>query len=98
MTAKKTKTVRVRATVSFHDIRRGDESTIALDPIVQGWINAGLLEVIDGGKDSARQGSAKPDDSGGVAARAGNGSAASAEQGQGFGAGGYGAAEGVDQD
>lgn len=98
MAAKKPRTVRVRALLSFHDIRRGDESTVTLDPIVQGWINAGLVEVIDGGKDSPRQGSAKPNDSGSVATRTGNGSPASTEQGEGFGAGGYGATESVDQD
>jgi len=36
-----------RARVSFMDIRKGEESVMPLDPTVQGWLNAGLIERLD---------------------------------------------------
>lgn len=53
-------TVRLRARVSFMDIREGDESVSVLDETVQGWLNAGFVEVIDGGETSAGPSSAEP--------------------------------------
>lgn len=41
------KLLQVRALVSFMDIREGDESVLPLDATLQGWINAGLVKVVD---------------------------------------------------
>lgn len=41
------KLLQVRALVSFMDIREGDESILPLDATLQGWINAGLVKVVD---------------------------------------------------
>lgn len=68
--ARKTNTpqaVRVRALVSFMDVREGDESVCPLDAIVQGWVNAGfvrVVEVITSGSTEAGPSGAEPDDSG----------------------------------
>jgi hypothetical protein len=67
--------VRIRILVGFNNLRAGDESVTDLDPRVQGWVNAGLaeivstetvpmeleLEVSDGGADPAGPGEPEPD-------------------------------------
>ncbi|MEU7010366.1 hypothetical protein [Streptomyces sp. NPDC046332] len=69
MTRKKLITARVRARRSFMDIREGHEATVVVDSVVQGWIDAGhmdIVEEVDGGEDPAGPGSAEPDDAGSV--------------------------------
>jgi len=57
MTGKsKPKTVRVRATRSHDLFNEGDVVDVELDPLIEGRINAGYLEVIDGGPDPAPSG------------------------------------------
>lgn len=53
--------VHLRARVSFMDIREGEESMSVLDETVQGWINAGFVEVVDGGEATAGPSGAEPD-------------------------------------
>jgi len=59
------KLVRVRATVSFMDVRQGEESFMPLDGTVQGWINAGLAVIVDeavhSGPDQVGPSSPEPD-------------------------------------
>lgn len=92
----KTVRVRVRARVSFHDIRQGDESDVVLDSVMQGWINGGFMEVIGGGKSPARQGGTVPNNPGRLKKGAGRRVEAGGEPGEGVGAGGHGPVEGVD--
>lgn len=87
------KMVRVEVIVSFSGMRRGDKSTLELTPRVQTWINAGLVRVVDGGKNPARSRRTESDAAGGVPFGAGDSSKAGDESGQGFGAGGYGSSE-----
>ena len=54
------KTVHVRALHSFNEIQKDDEADLELTPRVQGWINAGLMEVLGGGADQAGPGGAEP--------------------------------------
>ena len=57
--------VKLRAVVSFMDVRQGDESVMPLDDTVQGWINAGFAvivdEVVDSGPDPIGPSSPEPD-------------------------------------
>jgi hypothetical protein len=41
------KVVHIRARTAFMDVRRGDESVLPLDATVQGWINAGLVDLVE---------------------------------------------------
>lgn len=69
MVKREAKKVRIKANLSFMDIREGDESTCPLDGTVQGWLNAGyvrLLKAVTGGEDPAGSGSAEPDDAGSI--------------------------------
>lgn len=40
------KLVRVKALVSFMDIREGDESVLELDATLQGWLDAGFVKIV----------------------------------------------------
>lgn len=95
--AKRTAWVHVRILRSFNGLRKGDEATLELNAKVQGWIGAGLAEVVDGGKDPAGPGGAEPDPGAGEQGGAAGGVASGGEPGQGFGTGAFGAAEGFDQ-
>lgn len=56
-----TETVTIRVLTSFDGFRQGEQYTGAWDALLQGWVNAGLMEVIEGGKDPAGPSSAEPD-------------------------------------
>lgn len=61
----------IRVEAGFNGMRRGDEAVVELDARVQGWVNAGLVkvldwadsevELVDGGEDQAGPGGAEPD-------------------------------------
>lgn len=89
-------TVRVRALVSFSEIRQGDEADVEVNARVQGWINAGLV-VIVGGTGEAGPGSAEPDAPGGDPEGTEGSLPAGGEPGEGFGTGAYGSSPLVDQ-
>ena len=89
--ARTTKTVRLRALKSFSGMHAGDVSSGELTPRVQGWINAGLAEVVTDGPNQARPGGAEQDTDERVPAGADSGVAAGGQPGEGFGAGSYGA-------
>ena len=93
---KMSETVHVRVLVSFDAVRAGDVAHLERTPRVQGWIDAGLVEVLDG-KDQAGPGSAEPDDNERVTGGTEGSVPAGGESGEGFGAGGYGAVEVFDQ-
>jgi hypothetical protein len=59
MAAKKTP-VRVRVRTSFNGMVAGDEADVELNARVQGWLNAGLMEVVSG-ESTAGPGSTEPD-------------------------------------
>ena len=90
------KVSRVRALVSFNEVRKGDVAELEVDARVRAWVAAGLVEVLDG-ETAAGPGTADAPVARRRAKRAGNGSPSGDEQGEGFGAGGYGTSEGVDQ-
>lgn len=98
MTARKTKTARIRVLVSFNGMIKGDEATLELTPRVQGWINAGVVKVVGDGKDPARPGTAESSAAGSLPLGAGDSGPSGDEQGKGFGSSGYGASPGVDSD
>jgi hypothetical protein len=54
------KNVTIRARVSFNMVQIGDTANVPLDARVQGWLDAGLVEVIHGAG-QAGPGSAEPD-------------------------------------
>lgn len=84
--------------VPFNGMYARDRALVQKDDArVQGWITVGLARVVGSGEDPTGPGGTEPDDSGSLAPRAGGGSPASDEPGQGFGAGSYGAAQGVDK-
>lgn len=58
-TVKKNVTIRLRT--SFNNMYVGDESAVEMNDIVQGWLNAGLAEVVDDGTNQARPGGAEPE-------------------------------------
>ena len=93
---KMSETVHVRVLVSFDAVRAGDVAHLERTPRVQGWIDAGLVEVLDGTAE-AGPGGAEPDDNERVTDGTQRSSSAGGEQGEGFGAGGYGTAESFDQ-
>lgn len=49
MARKKTATgrVRVRALISFNDVRKGDEAELEMTPTLQGFIDRSLFEVLE---------------------------------------------------
>ena len=61
MTRKKTTKARLRVRTSFDGFRIDDEIEATLDGPVVGWVELGLMEVIEGGQDPAGQGGAEPD-------------------------------------
>lgn len=48
MTAKKISYVRIRVRTSFNGMYAGDEADVVLDSRVAGWVEAGVVEVLDG--------------------------------------------------
>lgn len=88
--------VNVRVLISFGDVKAGDVAHLERTPRVQGWIDAGLVEVL-GGESEAGPGSPDPDDNERVTGGVEGSVPAGGEQGEGFGAGGYGTAESFDQ-
>ena len=93
MTRRKNAPVRIRVLTAFNGMRRGDAADVHLTDRVQGWVNAGLVEVESGGKDQARPGRTEPTAERGVPFGTGDGGPAGDEPGEGFGAGGYGSSE-----
>lgn len=61
MTRKKTTKARLRVRTSFDGFRIGDEIEATLDGPVVGWVEVGLMEVIEGGEDPAGQGGVEQD-------------------------------------
>lgn len=57
---RKSNLIRIRIRTSFNNMYEGDEANIDLTPLVQGWIDAGLAEVVSGGTDPAGPSSAEP--------------------------------------
>lgn len=96
MARPKVSRVRLRVLVSFNGMRVGDEAEVAMSPLVQGWINAGMAEVVRGGKDQAGPGGAEPDVGEREPERVEDSVPAGGEPGQGFGAGAYGTPERLD--
>lgn len=85
------KTVQVKVLVSFGNLQRGDTAAVQLNPCVQGWINAGLVEVDGGGEDQAGPGGPEPDDDKRDPLGAAGSESAGGAEGASFGAGPYGA-------
>jgi hypothetical protein len=88
--AKRFETVHIHVLVSFGDVKAGDLAHLERTPRVQGWIDAGLVEVLDDGESEAGQGAAEPADDERVEGGAEGSIPASGEPGQSFGAGPYG--------
>lgn len=88
------KRIRIKIRTSFNDLVQGDEATLELTPRVQGWLDAGLAEVIPDGTGKARPGGAEQGDNERVTAGADGSGSASREPGPGFGTGGYGTSKG----
>lgn len=88
---------RVRVLVSFNGMRAGDEAVVERDARVQAWISLGLVKVVDSGESTAGPGDAEPDAHRRKPKRAARSVPAGGESGEGFGTGGYGASESVDQ-
>lgn len=84
------KTTHVRVLVSFDDVKAGDVAHLALTPRIQGWIDAGLVEVLDG-EGQVGPGEFEPDDHERVPGGTEGSVPASGEPGESFGAGPYGA-------
>ena len=94
--SKKRKIVTVEVTRSFDNFRVGDSATVELDPLVQGWVNAGVMrlrEAVQGGEDTAGQGATGPHDLGGSESGPTQESAAGAGPGEDPGPGGHGTSE-----
>ena len=81
---------RVRVRTAFNGMHAGDEALLEIDARVQGWINAGVVEVVDG-TDQARSGGAEPNAHERDPDRTAGSGSAGREPGEGFGTGGYGA-------
>lgn len=92
MARKTTQRARIRVRTSFEDLRRGDEAVVDLNVRVQGWLEAGLVEVVGGGEGEAGPGSFEPAAVPRKPRGAGDGVEAGREPGEGFGSGGYGTA------
>ena len=88
------KVVTVRAVQSFDDWVIGNERQVPLTERMLALIAGGQLEVTDHGESPAGPGTTGEGDPGGSPADDPAESPAGAEQGQGFGSGGYGSAEG----
>lgn len=90
--------VRVTVLVAFNGMYAGDSSVVELpNETVVGWERAGLVRLerlFDDGARSTGQSTAQQDDPGSLAFGAGDSGASGDEPSQGFGAGGYGTAEG----
>lgn len=86
--------IHIRARTSFNEIVQGQEATVEMNAKVQGWLNAGLVEVVHDGTTEAGPGSAEPDDNDRVAPGAQGGRKTGRQPRQGFGTGGYGSAAG----
>jgi hypothetical protein len=91
------RTVRVRALVSFNDVRAGDEAWLPWGERVHAWERAGLVELIDSevkeirrGESETGPGAVEPDTHERVAVGAEGSVPAGGEPGQDFGAGPYG--------
>lgn len=97
MTRKKTAKALVKVLRSFNGMRRGEEAVLPLTGLVQGWIAAGFMEVVQGGQDQAGQSGPEQDADERLPLGTEGGEPTGGEQGQGFGAGSYGASEGFDQ-
>lgn len=82
--------IHVRVLISFGDVKAGDLAHLERTPRVQGWIDAGLVEVLDG-TSTAGPGESATDDHERLEGGAADSVPAGSEQGEGFGAGGYGA-------
>jgi len=93
---KQAETKTVRVLIPFNGMYAGDTASVTMDATVQGWINAGLVRI--DAADQAGPGAAEPADPGSVEIGTGRISESRCEPSEGFGAGGYGAFEGVDQD
>lgn len=87
----------VRVLVSFNDVQAGDEAILPIDTRVQGWISAGLVEVVPDGTGAAGPGKPAKDDDKRVPAGTEGSLPTGGEPGEGFGSGAYGTAEGFDQ-
>jgi len=72
MTRKKTplteyhRRARVRVRIAFDGFRQGDEAEVHVDSVVAGWIEIGVVEIVEelgepDGEDPAGQGGAEPD-------------------------------------
>lgn len=61
MTRKTVKKALLRVRISFDGFRLGEEIESTLDGPVLGWIELGLMEVIEDGEDPAGPSSAEPD-------------------------------------
>lgn len=81
------KSVDIRIRVSFNGMEAGDVCTVDLSPRVQGWINAGVAEVVDSGTDQTGPSSALPDDDERVAGGTAGGVPTGGEPGESAGAG-----------
>ncbi len=83
--------VRVRVLVSFNDVQKGDEADLyGLNDLVQGWVNAGLVEVLSG-TDPTGSGAAESDADQRVQGGVEGSLPAGGDPGEGFGTGAYGA-------
>jgi hypothetical protein len=57
--------VTVEVTRSFDNFRVGESATLEMDPLIEGWIRAGVMrirEAVHGGSDSTGPGTAREDD------------------------------------
>ncbi|MFE4535693.1 hypothetical protein ACFRKB_11495 [Streptomyces scopuliridis] len=81
MTRKKPTRVRIEVLTSFNGMVAGDTGTVDLDERVQGWINAGLVKVVDSGTDQAGPSGAEQDDPGSEPQGTGDGGQTAPESG-----------------
>ena len=87
---KRPENVHVKVLVSFNDVKAGDEAFLRLDARLDAWVKGGLVEVLDG-TSTAGPGEPATDDHERLEGGAADSVPAGGEQGEGFGAGGYGA-------
>lgn len=57
---RKTDMATIRIRTAFNNMYPGDEATVEITPLVQGWIDAGLAERVTDGTNPAGPGSAEP--------------------------------------
>lgn len=84
------KKARIRVLVSFGNLQIGDTADLMMNPCVQGWANAGLVEVTEYGAYPARQSGPEQDDDERDPVRAEGGESAGGAASEGFGSGSYG--------